>query len=401
MKAMRRLPVWFGALLVVGLLVAGLHSLISLRFRSGDIYPDYSTYRAGPRGTKILYRALKESPGVRVERLLKSWDMSEKGQDVSVMMLGSNQGVLHGGFHDDWASFLHSGGRLVVALSPGGMGAFWNDEPLAEDGEQSEEETDTDEADDVSTVVERTPEPELAGIEIASLTTNELNALDARYLAVSETDGESVPWMGMRYFKDPGPDWTVLYRFNGNPVVVERSWSRGTLVLLSDSYLFSNEAMVLDRHTPVLLDLIGPARRIVFSERHLGVVSQEGIMMLAARYRMRGVLVALLALAGLFVWQRTSSFIPRYEDEVGEDNTVGAWVGSGEGFTNLLLRYIPPKQILPTMVDEWEHTFGNHPTMKSKAKKLRETFNGIEKEEGKARPVAQYNRLVDALNERK
>ena len=237
--------------------------------------------------------------------------------------------------------------------------------------------------------------------EILQFDEDELKELELEPLAESEADGSIIPWYGLSYFSQLDDSWNVLYRFNGEPVVIERAWGAGSVVLMCDSYLFSNESMVMDRHVDVLLRMIGDSRYILFDEYHLGVSSQESIMMLAARYRLRGVLLALLVVAALYIWQRMSPFIPRYAAENNEDNTVGSWVGSGEGFRNLLIRHIPVRDLARTMVEEWDSTFDGDPAMKTRCEAVRKMYQELLKDNTQPDPLFVHNRMVEKLKERK
>src|SRR5204863_8754750 len=56
------------ALLLAVLFCYGVSRLFVLRYERGDVYPPYSTLRADPLGTKGIYEALDQLPGVNAER---------------------------------------------------------------------------------------------------------------------------------------------------------------------------------------------------------------------------------------------------------------------------------------------------------------------------------------------
>lgn len=379
-----------GVLAMGAILVAALYALIDLRFSSGDIYPPYSSFRADPMGSKILYRSLEAMPGIAVSRQIRDWDGGRDGMDCAALFLGCGRYDLSGPLSDGWEHFIESGGRMVMALSPDVLGARRLDEP---DDDSSEDEPEG-EPDDMDRIEEE-PSPLGDGYRIRFFEDEEPSS------SLAEGGGTQIPWHGRGYFDELSPEWTVLYRMNEEPVAIEREWGEGSVVLMSDSYLFSNESMVLDRHVAALDRLIGASSWIVFDEMHLGVVSSEGVMMLAARYRLRGVLAALLVVAALFVWQRMSSFVPRFPDAGGDDNTVGAWVDSSRGFVNLLERRIAPRQLPKAMLDEWDGTFGNDPRTRKKSDAMFEAYRQFTKDTAKPDPVAVYNHLLEVFKERK
>jgi hypothetical protein len=108
------------------------------------------------------------------------------------------------------------------------------------------------------------------------------------------------------------------------------------------------------RQPELLAWFIGPSRRVIFDETHLGVEESPGISALARKYRLHGLFGALLALALLFVWKNSTSFLPPYEEEVRRDGgDAVAGRESSAGFVNLLRRNIRPDDLLGVCITEW------------------------------------------------
>ena len=106
--------------------------------------------------------------------------------------------------------------------------------------------------------------------------------------------------------------WHTLYRRGDRPVIVARPVGDkgGELILASDSYFLSNEALRAEPRPGLLANLVGPARRVIFDETHLGIAEQPGMMTLARRYHLQGGLAALGLLAVLFLWRNVVSLVP-------------------------------------------------------------------------------------------
>lgn len=395
-----------GAILVLGLL-----QLFELRFRSGDIFPAYSSYRSDPQGAKIIFQSLEEYPGVVAQRLLRPLK-DENTAGKTVLYLGCGFYSLRSDIDAVLDPFLTSGGHAVMAFKPASATYSRREkdkEPCEEASASEEDETDAEsreEEHDPKTCpdCQRRTLQERWQVDLVRFTRKELKALDPEEVAVpisGNEELESVSWRSALWFDNLGAEWKVLYEYLGKPVIIERKWGAGSVVLMADSYLFSNEAMVQDRQTTLLVQLIDSRKTILFDELHLGVKSQEGIMMLINRYGLTGVLMALLVLAGLFIWQRSSSFVPKYTDPNSKDNEVGLTVDAKQGFTNLLTRHIPQKLLIKTMVEEWNSTVARMATMKTKNEKLNAEFQRLEKRNEKRHPVEIYNQLLKFLNERK
>lgn len=393
-------------LILAGLVSTGLYRLFELRIRSGDIYPAYSTYRADPKGSKILFQSLKELPDMSAERLLRPMDRLE-GEGSTLFYLGGGSSSLLD-VAEELNPYMLSGGRAVLAFRAAdpssGFETKFDTHALSEndDEEDGEEEEEHD-----PETCPRCKRIKLVGgwnVEVERFTRKALKELDPEEYALPESGFprfSPTPWSSALYFDELGEEWNVLYRYLGKPVIIERKWGGGSLVLLADSYLFSNEAMVLDRQTAMLAHLVGNATHVVFDEVHLGVSSQEGVMMLLNRYRLQGVLFSLLLVAGLFVWRNSSSFIPKYSDPDGDENDPGTGVGSMQGFTNLLVRHIPQKKLMDAMVAEWKTTFRRQATMQGKIEKLDAELRNSKSGSTRSHAVDLYNRLTEILNKRK
>jgi hypothetical protein len=189
----------------------------------------------------------------------------------------------------------------------------------------------------------------------------------------------------------------VLESRGNYPAIIERAFGKGTIVLCADSYLVSNEAMRRDRHPELLAKLLGSNRTVVFDETHLGVAEDPGVMTLARKYGLHGLLAGLILLAALYVWQNAVGFVPPYE-VVADAPAAGK--DSAAGFVNLLRRSIPASRVLTVCVEEWK---------KSKPRRTVKNLDRIEaivqSQEalpGPQRdPVGNYRTITQILKERK
>jgi hypothetical protein len=162
---------------------------------------------------------------------------------------------------------------------------------------------------------------------------------------------ESIEWHSGLYFTNIGKAWQPIYARGGSPVLMERKFSAGSLVMATDSYLVSNEALRKNREPELLAWLVGNAQQVMFDEAHLGIVEQTGVATLMKRYRLFGVVLAALVVAGLFLWKNAVPFLPLRAEEQMEDFLQGREASAG--LINLLRRNIPADNLLKTCVAEW------------------------------------------------
>jgi len=162
-----------------------------------------------------------------------------------------------------------------------------------------------------------------------------------------------IRWESDNYFGvEKGAPWTVLYRALGKPVILESPYGRGSIVVLGDAYLLSNEGLLNDRSTHLLSWIIGPNTRVDFDESHLGVIENVGVAALARRYGLSYAAVTLLVLAVLFIWRQSALFVPP-PVAAGDAALDCSHTAALEA---LLLRSVPSAELMDACASEWRAT---------------------------------------------
>jgi hypothetical protein len=348
---MKRLPLFL--LLLAGLgFVLGLAHLFRLRFEAGDIYPPYSSLRADPLGTKAFYLSLAELRPVR--RNFEPLAKLGSGASTTLFYLGAEPEDLQFTAEEfsQFEAFCNAGGRLVLGLFPSYQAARTNRfiRPAPAGGRVE---------------LERLKPVSITARWGLKFSHADLPRDDAGVFrpvtATRQADlplPESLACHTALYFDQLDPAWRVIYaRAGERAVLIERPRGAGSIVLCADAYPFSNEALRADRQPALLAWLTGPNPRILFDEVHLGVAENPGIAALARKFRLHGLFAALLVLAGLFVWKNAVPFLPPYGTDA-EPPPPDAVQGrdSAAGFTNLLRRNIPARDILGACLLEWKKT---------------------------------------------
>jgi len=198
--------------------------------------------------------------------------------------------------------------------------------------------------------------------------------------------------------------WTTVYRRDKKtPVIVERKFGAGSVVLVADSYPFSNEAMFKNRSAPLLAWFLGGGRDAIFDEAHLGVVEQTGMATLMRRYRLHGLIFGLLVLVALFVWKNSQSLVPPHAEVESKAGPVVLGRDSVAGFVNLLRRGIKPAEILNVCFAEWKKSGARiaavSPAQRAEVERLVQYQAGLEPHQRK--PVANYRVICQILQRRK
>jgi hypothetical protein len=421
--------------LLAGLFIYGLTHLFLLRFRTGDVFPQYSTLRADPLGAKAFYAAVAELPHVEVRRNYRPIVKLRPQQRTTLFYAGTPH---HAWWGDEELRAVESmaaaGMRVVITFRAVSREPSVRERERAEKAERAMKE-------ERSSRKRERDEKKTPGAKGAGETPLEKEATEKKdaekespleeeptmlafsevakrwsfafgYLTKSEDPGpgdrraelaEGAPalepalfWGSALHFTPEGDEWQPLYTCVGKPVVIERRYGAGSIVLASDSYFLSNEAL---RKTPapqLLTWLLGSSRSVVFDEESHGVRDAPGIASLVRKYQLHGLAAGLLLLAVLFIWKNANPFIPPHED-LDADGGIVRGKEAAEGFTNLLRRSIPPAEIITTCAAEWRKSF-HQPQANLKAAILEELIAEEQTRPTRDRnPAALYRQIAAEL----
>jgi hypothetical protein len=383
-------------LLFILILVAfagGLVRLFSLRFESGDIYPVYSSFRADPLGCRAFYDSLMETGQMTVSRNLIPLDDFNANQENSLILVGAGydfKGTVPKSLFDSLDRFASGGGNLVIGYYPAGYV-----KPL----EKKADDKGKNASDETDFRIKTVDLYDVWGFSDSSQELKKGTDLAQPLSRYASFGLKTQSWHSSLFFTDLSPQWHTVYSVYGHPVIIERAYKKGRIVLCSDSYFLSNEALKKEANPALLAFLMGDRHAVIFEESHLGIEIQPGIAGLILKYRLKGFVAALALIAFLFVWKNSSYFIPVTEQA---DAPEASARDQASGLASLYKRHIPRHEILQRCVDEWEKTaptrgaFGitcetrEHITM---------TANGSN---GKnADPVAGYREIHRLLSEGK
>ena len=429
---------------LLALFALGLLQLFQLRFDRGDIYPPYSSLRSDPLGSRALLLSLGAVPGVTATSLLESVPKLGGGRDTTLLVLGTpHRAVEHLVRQDvrDLEQFMNDGGRVVFAFHPFTVESRYrqleaererksaekeNAKPKKEPRQQVKPATKPAKPvkpDPLTKPKPRKGEPDDSRLPDAMRPVRLAEQWGVTFVARDlKVDADGVPapvfahrgeapvelparleWHTALCFTNLAASWRTNYQRDELPVVIERSFGRGSLVFCADSFPFSNEALRKDRQTAWLSWVLGPNHRIAFDETHLNVEEKPGVATLAWRYRLHGLFAGLGVLALLFIWKNATSLVPPHDEEAGE--LGGALVGkdSAAAFVNLLRRTIPASELLTVCFAEWRKSPAHAASRRSaKRAQIEAAIAAHEAAPARGRePVKTYLELSKLLHERK
>lgn len=404
----------------------GIVALFELRFEGGDVYPAYSSLRADPLGTMALYESLGKMPGVNVRRDFSSDNRLPQEPGTVYLHLAAESGewdFVPDDLLKEVKDFVNGGGRLVITYFP--QTSFFRYELNEEKTNSIVPESKTNSIFPAPPTSKDTNAPAKAdkkkkkkfsddklwtslekewgfheGFQKLSADVDSYQPTTVKNVSDLELP-PTMMWHSALIFTNCDPKWTTIYARGTNAVVIERQFGHGSVVIASDSYFVSNEAMLSDRHADLLAWLVGNNRHVVFDESHLGIVEQPGIAALMRKYRLHGFAAGLLLLAALFIWKNAASLVPPHPDEQREDFVTGK--DAAAGFVNLLRRNVQPRDVFGVCFAEWKKSAATSGKIsrvrQQQAEAIFEAENSLPQKD--RNPVATYRTISDTLRKRK
>lgn len=383
--------------IILAVFIIGTIRLFVLRFESGDVYPEYSSLRSDPLGTKILFDGMKNAGSLTVDRNYRPMHSLPAGPDTTLFLLGMRAQTFQSFNRDTFnalSRFPASGGRLVISFFPerGVSGKKDGGEtgPAAKEGNVSQED--------------RTGTPPLSFAARWGIELNHVGISHDARSALLTSDGEAgllpagISWHTALTFDLHHDAWKVIYSRDKHPVLIERPIGKGSIVLCADGYPFSNEAMLKDRYPELLTWFIGKNRHMLFDEYHFGIQRSAGIVGLARKYHLHHFFAILLLLAVLFIWRNAASFVPPPDKGAGDGpQRIRSKRDHTEGLVTLLRRNIAKKDILRSCYDEWERGLVSE---SARLKGGLEETRKIVDEAFRGDPVMGYRAICKILSER-
>jgi hypothetical protein len=421
----------------------GVVKLFLLRFEAGDVYPAYSSLRSDPLGSRAFYRSLENINAALVSRnylTLQNFKFKERTSLFYVGISAIDSESVSSEWLNVFERLTNTGGRLLLSFLPvEKKPADWrmskcfaptekvkdkekaqpNDGP--NDSENLSEQHAAEDASNTSNNDDNKPQT-APGRHIPDTPGNCVSLKDQWGLtlavadepadtAVNRSDDlsqthirglpESISWHTALYFDELEDIWRVIYAADGRPVIIERPYGKGSLVLAADSFFLSNEALRSERHPELLAWMIGESSHVVFDETHFGIFKHPGVLSLIKNYRFHWFIFGVAILALLFIWKNSVYFVPPLKSgssQKGKDFVSDR--ESTQGLISLLRRNIPKRQLLQTCVREWERSIQPEKRFRNdKLKQIKSVLQKIETQSPKSiDPVVGYRRFIKIIS---
>jgi len=351
------------SVLLASLLIAflsGVGHLFVLRFETGDVYPAYSSLRSDPLGARVLYESLENFDDITLGRNYHFLRSLKPEPGTTFFYLGASA-VDYDPVPEElievFDRLANSGGRLVLSFLPVSQKNEKKFKPGKESGSLKPENVAFK-----NELKEHSPVSIKKHWGVGFEFNQNLPVKDGNYLALNAVSNRRylppvISWHSNLYFELLDESWQVLYTSEGQPVMIERPFGKGSLVLCADSFFISNEALRSERHPQLLVWLLGRNSKIIFDEAHFGIYKQPSVSALLRHYRFHWVILVLAVMALLFVWKNGVYFVPPRKGDVPSGADVVSDKDYTRGLIAMLRRNIPDNEILQVCGQEWERTF--------------------------------------------
>ena len=382
-------------LALAALFVSGAIRLFSLQYAKGDEYPAFSSLRTDPQGIKALADSLASLPNISVKRNFRPLIRLQPTSPITLVYAGLDPLTTWDG--DELREFnrlLSLGSRAVFTFAP---------EDSSETAPEKVAPTKTPPI-PPAPPTDSPPNSPLSfdsvaktwGFQFATFP----HSKKSPSLLAKPPDSASplepqIPWHSLLYFKNLSPEWTVLYRANRQPVVIERSLNSGSVILASDSFFLSNQALREGHHSQLLARIFNGPPKIIFDEDHLGITDQPGVASLIRNYGLTTTIGALLVLTLLFVWKQSTHFIPPRHDLSQLNHRVDG-KDTTAGFAQLLRRTIKPNDLLPVAFAEWRKSGIHRPAELAQAEEILQSDQSQSPRQ--RQPVSTYQSIAHSLS---
>lgn len=442
--SMQKTAMRFGLILLGVALTVGFFEILEKRFAEGGLYPHYASFRSDPMGTSAFYEALEQIENYEVSRnIMHLNSLNGLNADCAILLLGyPREGFdsLRAPDNSAVMKAVEEGARLVITMNPELVPEMfkpslteeeedWIDrrrkireKRLREDrgsgkekggkpAEEKEKEAgkDTDEENDEREMVQLLGPLLMTriGFDFAPLEGFERPDEGWQTSPGETAAGSGVPddlpnWYSQYRFELEDPSWKSVALVDDKPVVIERPFGRGSIVLTSDSYFVSNESLHAGSGPEFLLWLLGGKSRVIFDETIHGTEETGGAMKLIRRYRAHGVFFGLFLFLVLWAWRSASALVPGCDDQDRGIVSAGGTVTgeeTGAGLIRLLRRSIPPTSLLTQCVDVWRQSLTVAHSEET-GKKIDQILENHRSDPKRLGPVEAYAAITALLRKR-
>lgn len=348
------------------------YKIMSMQYRKGDIYPQYSSLRHDPMGTSIFFQSLKKM-GYKVETIMEERLPENVDPQNTILFSLSPSFFISKESREEIISFILRGGRVFVSdKHDNRLMSFFDTHILSGENNNNKRKNDNNEQKD-----ERNAIPE----EIFNFANERLKVFNKSTL------------------KSNWPKSKTVYKFKEQDIIILLNHGKGDIIISSETYFISNESLVKEPPVRFLTWIMNGRKRVMVDEFHHGISYKKGISFLLKKYNLYWFIAYLILIFFLYLWHALPYFqnpLPR--PSTGNFNTQS----SLHGYTQLLTKTIPKNKLLDICIDQWIKGSKNRFLMERNKKAIKHIKDKIEltsmdKDE---ELISKYNEISNIIKEK-
>ena len=290
-------------LIAAAIFLVGVYQLANRELAGGGVYPEFSSLRADPDGSKLLSDALRRLPGISVDRNFLPLSGVQETRAAILLIGVAPQSLNSPEELQPLQALATAGNRIVVTFR-----------------------------------YQR------------SLTELKLPVLETAWGVRTGTD-KSGPRAHPFFFRE-SKDWTAV-RISGTKILaIERTFAHGSILLTAESGAFANDFVLAGIDIDLVSQAIGDYRHVIFDESHLGISESGSVVALARRFRLLGFAAGLAICGLLFIWKNLPIFPPPPPVRASSRRGITAKAG----LVTLLRRHIPATDLAAACWRTWLET---------------------------------------------
>ncbi len=392
---------------LIGLFGFFMVHLFFLRFQTGDIYPPYSSLRSDPLGTSALFESLEHLKSVRAVRNYYPVERLKSLEDITLFFLGipfNKRHLISKKEYERIEKLMTSGTRLVVSLRPVSLKAAAK--PSKKNKDNTKKDTDKTQKEPADADAASMDFFKTIGVSVHTQKKDRDHDKPFSVQAVSpDTSVNPLSWPLGLWFEPLSEDWQTLLTAEDKPVMIEKKWGQGSIVLAADSYIFSNESLKNNTDRYLLSRLCAAKPVMMFDEFHFGIQKRLTIATLIRKYNLYGPMVIFVVFIVLIIWKRTSCLIPpgvqnEDSDLLSNSSELIKPKDNLSGLANLLTHHIAGTDLINECRSAWKAAFVKDNIASKKYANLYEKILARPSHiKRKTDPVDEYNRICRILSQ--
>ncbi|MGA1842817.1 MAG: DUF4350 domain-containing protein [bacterium] len=359
--------------------VFGSYKIMTMRYKKGDVYHQYSSLRHDPMGTSILFQALKRM-GYKVETIMEEKLPEDINPQDSMLFYLSPSLLISKETRDQIISFILRGGRVFISDEHNNrlMGFFdtkivYNENDIGKEADDNNEQKNNKDEQEYDT--------NTIPLEGADFTNEGLKVINKSSLKCKWTDTRAV------------------FKHDNKDIILLLSHGRGNIIISSENYFVSNESLIKEPPARFLTWLLNGRKNVFVDEYHHGISYKKGTSFLLKKYNLYWFISYLGLVFFLYLWHVLPYFqTPLQRPPRGNSKALS----SLQGYTQLLNKTIQKKKLMEICINQWIKGNKNRFSMENFEKTIERLIKKTEltNKDNDEVLVNKYNEISNMIKER-